>query len=77
MMDMGLGRLRELVLDREAWQAEIHGVAESDATELNLYRNKNALLKDSNMMNSQGTDGAFVFAKQRLNKGLESRAYKK
>ena len=28
-MDMGLGGLRELVIDREAWRAAIHGVAKS------------------------------------------------
>ena len=28
-MDMGLGRLRQLVMDREAWRAAIHGVAKS------------------------------------------------
>ena len=59
-MDMGLGGLRELVMDREAWHAVIHGIAKSctrlsDWTELNsklclgeerLRRSNQSILKE-------------------------------
>ena len=34
-MDMGLGRLRELVMDREAWCAVVHGVTKSQTRQSN------------------------------------------
>ena len=42
LMDMSLSRLRELVMDRETWHAEVNGVTKSrtrlnNRTELNIY----------------------------------------
>ena len=46
-MDMGLGELRELVMDREAWRAVIHGVTKRDTTEWLNWTDNNLLDKCS------------------------------
>ena len=44
LMDMSLGKLRELVMDREAWHAAIHGVAKS-RTQLSNWTQMNPIFK--------------------------------
>ena len=60
-MDMSLSELQEMVMDREAWRATIHGVAKSrtwlsDWTELNWMPNKPFLRSDLNASNLEILD---------------------
>ena len=52
-MDMGLGELQELVMDREAWRAAVHGVTKSQTEQVN-----NIMLKEDSDLIVLGWGGA-------------------